>query len=82
MQVLWLISLNHYGNLPSYLYGWVLNWNLVSGSISITDRRISNFIALLDKFLQSALYVTARECASIAGHIVSMSPVLGSLTRL
>jgi len=59
-----------------------LNWDLVSGSISISDRRISNFIALVDKFLQSAPYVTARDCASIAGHVMSMSPVLGNLTRL
>ena len=40
-------------------------------------------IALIgDKFLQSAPYITARDCASIAGHIKSMSPALGSLTRL
>ena len=59
-----------------------LNWDLVSGSISITDRRISNFIAFIDKFLQSAPYVTPQDCASITGHIMSMSPVLGNLTRL
>ena len=68
---------------PTQLLVWLgLNWDLVSGSISISDRRISNFIALIDKFLQSAPYVTARDCASIAGHIMSMSPVLGNLTRL
>ena len=43
-----------------------LNWNLIFGTISITDRRVSNFIALKDKFLQFAPYVTARDCASIA----------------
>jgi len=59
-----------------------LNWDLVSGSISISDRCISNFIALVDKFLQSAPYVTARDCASIASHVMSMSPALGNLTRL
>ena len=59
-----------------------LNWDLVSGSMSISDRRISNFISLVDKFLQSASYVTARDCASIAGHVMSMSPVLGNLTHL
>ena len=38
---------------PTQLLVWLgLLWNLVSGSISITDRRISNFIALLDRFLQ------------------------------
>ena len=68
---------------PAQLLVWLgLNWNLVSVSIFITDRRISNFIALIDKFLLSAPYVTARECASIAGHMMSMSPVLGSLTRI
>ena len=68
---------------PTQLLVWLgLNWDLVSGSISISDRRISNFIAFIDKFLQSAPYVTARDCASITGHIMSMSPVLGNLTRL
>ena len=36
---------------PAQLTLWLgLHWNLVSGSISITDRRIPNFIALLDDF--------------------------------
>ena len=59
-----------------------LNWYLVIGTISIIDRRICKFIALNDKFLLSAPYVTARDCAVIAGHVMSMSPVLGNLTRL
>ena len=59
-----------------------LNWDLVIGTISIIDRRICKFIALIDKFLLSAPYVTARDCAVIAGHVMSMSPVLGNLTRL
>ena len=59
-----------------------LNWDLATGSFSLTDRRISNFTALIGKFLQSAPYVTARDCAAIAGHVMSMSPVLGNLTRL
>ena len=67
---------------PTQLTVWVgLHWNLVSGSISIIDRRIPNFMALLDSFLQSAPHVTARDCASIAGHIMSMAPLLGNLTR-
>ncbi|CAH3032505.1 unnamed protein product, partial [Porites lobata] len=55
-----------------------LNWDLVIGTISITDRRICKFIALIDKFLLSAPYVAARDCAVIAGHVMSMSPVLES----
>ena len=68
---------------PTQSLDWLgLNWDLVSGSISVSDRRISNFISLVDKFLQSAPYVTAQNCASIAGHVMSMSPVLGNLTHL
>ena len=68
---------------PTQSLVWLgLNWDVVSGTISITYKRISNFIALIYKFLQLAPYVTARDCASIAGHIMSMSPILGSLTRL
>ena len=63
---------------PTLLLVWLgLNWDLVTGTISITDRRISEFIVLIDKFLLSAPYVTARDCAVIAGHVMSMSPVLG-----
>lgn len=61
-----------------------LGLNLVTGYISITDRsmRIANFIALMDKFLLSAPYVATRDRAAIAGHSMSMSPVLDNLTRL
>ncbi|CAH3179381.1 unnamed protein product, partial [Porites lobata] len=55
-----------------------LNWDLVIGTISIIDRRICKFIALIDKCRLSAPYVTARDCAVIAGHVMSMSPVLES----
>ena len=59
---------------PTQVLVWLgLNWDLVTGTISITDRRISKFIALIDKFLLSAPYVTARDCAVIAGHVMSMS---------
>ena len=68
---------------PTQPLVWLgLNWDLVSGSIFISGRRISNFIAFIDKFLQSTPYVTARDCASMTGHIMSMSQVLGNLTRL
>ena len=68
---------------PTQMLVWLgLNWDLVIGTISITDIRICRFVALIDKFLLSAPYVTARDCAVIAGHVMSMSPVLGNLTRL
>ena len=41
-----------------------------------------NLSLLIDKFLLSAPYVTARDWAVIAGHVMSMSPVMGNLTGL
>ena len=76
------ISVKSLWNPTQVLVSLGLNWDLVTGTISITDRRISKFIALIDKFLLSAPYVTARDCAVIADHVMSMSPVLGNLTRL
>lgn len=56
---------------PTRALVWLgLNWDLITTSyISITDRSmcIANFIALIDKFLLSAPYVTARDRAAKAG---------------
>jgi len=59
-----------------------LNWDLVSGTFYITNNRIVKFLEIIDQFLGSAPYVTARDCATITGHILSMSSVIGNLTRL
>lgn len=56
-----------------------LNWDLVTGTISVTDRRISKFAALNDKFLPSAPHVTTRDCAVF---MMFMSAVLGNLILL
>ena len=43
---------------PTQLLVWLgLNQNLVSGLISMTDRWISNFVALIDKFLPTGMTV-------------------------
>lgn len=55
---------------PTRALVWLgLNWDLITSYISITDRsmRIANCIALIDKFLLSAPYVTTRDHAAIAG---------------
>lgn len=68
---------------PVHLLCWLgLEWDLNRGFFKIIDNRIARLLKVIDSFLGKAPYVTARECASITGHIVSMSPVLGNLTRL
>jgi len=68
---------------PVHSLIWLgLEWNLNSGCFSITRSRIDKFLQIVDRFLTSAPYVTARDCATVAGHIMSMSPVIGHLIRL
>ena len=68
---------------PVQLLTWLgLEWNLVLGCFCIAPKRIDSFLQIIDQFLRSAPYVTAQDCAVIAGHVVSMSPVLGNLSRL
>ena len=59
-----------------------LEWDLALGQFRIALKRINRFLAVVDHFLCSAPYVTARERAVITGHISSMSPVVGNLARL
>ena len=55
---------------------------MITDCIGLHSALLPLLNALIDKFLLSAPYVTARDCAAIAGHVMSMSPVLGNLTRL
>ena len=55
---------------------------MITERIGLHSVLLPLLIALIDKFLLTAPYVTARDCAVIAGHVMSMSPVLGNLTRL
>lgn len=59
-----------------------LEWDLTLGRIKITDNRISNFLVAVQSLLDKAPYVNARDCATITGHVMSMSPVVGNLCRL
>lgn len=59
-----------------------LHWDLTLGCFHIASKRIDRFLEKITQFLNSAPYVTARACAVIAGHVSSMSPVIGNLTRL
>jgi hypothetical protein len=63
-------------------YTWLgLNWNEETGTISITRKRIEK----VDKALQNLIShpkTSARKLASAVGMIISMGPVMGSLTRI
>ncbi|CAC5368319.1 unnamed protein product [Mytilus coruscus] len=59
-----------------------LKWNSKDYSIQITEDRIKDLISNIEKVSNKLPGVTARNLARIAGRIISMSPVLGNVTRI
>ena len=59
-----------------------IHWNLAMERFRISPKRPHRFLALPDQLLRLALYVTARDFALIAGHISSISPVIGNITPI
>ena len=66
---------------PTQSLTWLgLNWNGDAGTISITSKRIEK----VDKAHQNLVShpkTSARKLASAVGMMISMGPVMGSLTR-
>jgi hypothetical protein len=57
-------------------------WNSLDYSLSIPDRRIVDLVDALKYFLSTLPFITARLLAQVTGRIISMSPVIGNVTRL
>ena len=50
---------------------------MITERIGLHSVLLPLLLALIDKFLLTAPYVTARDCAVIAGHVMPVSPVFG-----
>lgn len=57
-------------------------WNSVDFSLSIPDRRINDLLNSLQKGLSEFDRLSARQLAQIVGRVISMSPVIGNISRL
>ena len=67
---------------PTQLLTWLgLDWNGLSGTISITPHRIDKVLNVLQKLITHPR-TSARKLASAVGMIISMGPVMGNLTRI
>ena len=53
-----------------------------AGELRIPTRRIESLLTNIENIFQSYLYSTPRILASVTAKIISMSPVLGNVTRL
>ncbi|VDI82350.1 Hypothetical predicted protein [Mytilus galloprovincialis] len=57
-------------------------WNSKTHTIHIPDKRVLDLTLSIDHVVNSLPSISARNLARITGRIVSMSPVLGNVTRL
>lgn len=64
---------------PVQCLKWLgLVWDSSDFSISISDRRITSLVDILNNFPN----FTARKLAQVTGKVISMCPVMGNITRL
>lgn len=59
-----------------------LIWNSRDFTLSIPDRRVSDLLDVITDLTNCLPNVTARKLAKFTGSVISMSPVLGNVTRL
>ena len=68
---------------PTQKLEWLgILWDSQLFSLSIPDRRISDLLCLITHIIDFFPVFTARELAQVTGKVISLSPVLGNLTRL
>lgn len=57
-------------------------WDSNSFTLSIPDRRMHDLLSSLEYILSGFPFFTARQLAQVTGKIISLSPVVGTVTRL
>jgi hypothetical protein len=57
-------------------------WNSHNFTLSIPERRVNDMLSSLTCFFETFPRITARTLAQITGKIISMSPVIGNVSRL
>ena len=68
---------------PTQFLAWLgIQVHTKEGVLSITPTRIDSLISTLHEILKDKTSVTVRKLASACGEIISMHPVLGSISRL
>lgn len=68
--------------IPTQKLEWCgLGWDSEKGILEIPDRRLEGLFTAIDRVLLSPGCTTARKLASVVGMIISMSPVIGNVSR-
>ncbi|KAK3093064.1 hypothetical protein FSP39_010639 [Pinctada imbricata] len=68
---------------PTQCLTWLgLVWDSLDFSLCIPDQRILDLLLNIEGVLQDRLSVSARMLAQVSGRIISMSPVIGNVSRI
>jgi uroporphyrinogen-III decarboxylase len=68
---------------PAQSIEWLgIIWDSVNFSLQIPDRRVQDLIESVSLILSEFLLITARNLAQVTGKIISMSSVIGNISRL
>ena len=59
-----------------------LIWNSLNHSIQVPSQRLVDLITCINRVMDSLPFVSARILAGVTGRVISMSPVIGNVTRL
>ena len=69
--------------VPTQKLDWLgILWDSQIFSLSVPDRRISDLSCLITHIIDLFPVFNARELAQVTGKVISLSPVVGNLTRL
>lgn len=67
---------------PTTRIDWLgMTWDTVAGTLQIVQRRIDKIYHTIQN-LKSLNYVTVRKLHSLVGQVISLSPVVGNISRL
>ena len=69
--------------VPCQILEWLgLVWNSRDGCVSISERRITNILTLIEEVITNGFIISARKLASLTGKIISTNAVVGNISRL
>jgi hypothetical protein len=78
-----LINVDKSAFTPAQSIEWRgIIWDSVNFSLQIPDRRVQDLIESVILILSEFPLITARYLARVTGKIISMSPVIGNISRL
>ena len=69
--------------IPCQRLDWLgITWDSARGTIDIVDRRVVKIANTINSIIAADFVLSARRLASFTGHIISIAPVTGNISRI